>query len=153
MQFCVFSQSGKLSKKRSRLGQCIYCSLFWRAASPQMKPVPGGCKSLLSSWHSGTGPGTAAAAAMPDGLRLEQRFVPALGAPRGRLGVPRTSTGGSPGCSLSPRSSGCSGTCPALWCPLQPTGRAGERGRDSCGSCRASQAMGIGNPAGDSCFR
>lgn len=119
-------------------------------------------------------PGTAAPALVPQQrpcqmvLRLEQRFITALGGSPGRLGVPVTALGGSPGAaqpfldvaaraglSLVPSQPGLQRHLPSTLVPSAAAGPGwdGERGRGSCGSCRASQAMKIGNPAGDSCFR
>lgn len=111
------------------------CLLLLVLASSQCpdEAGPRGCKSLLCSWHGGTG-SAAAAAALPDGAEAGAAFRNTGGA-RDSLGGSQRLPGLSerwavlvpsqPRCPLSPLSPACSSPCPALWCPLQPPGRAG----------------------------
>lgn len=112
------SPGNYLSKKRSRLGQCVCCSLFWRAASTQMKPLPGAVNPCSP-------PGTAAPAPQQQ-RRCQMVLGQQRGAPRQArgarhaLGLPRgcpalSGRCGGPGLSVSIR------VCPCLsLVPSQP---------------------------------
>lgn len=86
MQFCIFSQSGKLSKNGAG-----WANVFIAARSG-LRPVPR-CGRSPGAANPRSAPGTAhrpchRSLAVPDGLSPGQRFVTALGAPWGARGTP-----------------------------------------------------------------